>query len=425
MTTAEKLSRYVLPTYARFPVSPVRGQGTWLWDEDGKRYLDFCSGIATCTLGHGHPGLVEALCRQAGKLIHCSNLYQIREQAELAEFMVEQCVQLPGRIFFGNSGAEANDGLIKLARRFGHARPDRDGNPRYEVLTFSRSFHGRTLGSMAATAQTKIQEGFSPLLPGFRYVEFNNASALREAIRPETAAILLEPIQGEGGVHVAERDFLQAADRLRREHDLLLLLDEVQCGLGRAGQMMGWRSIEPAVEPDGISWAKGLGGGFPIGALWVSDRPIDDDATPLFGVLGSGSHGSTFGGNPLACTAAHAVLREVLSNDLPARAVTLEARIRKEIASWNHPGISGVRGKGLLLGVGLNPAALATPDGVFASVHLCNLFADAGLLVPPAGGDTIRLLPPLNVAEEEIDQALAILKSTLDTLLDSPGTNGK
>ncbi len=417
MTAAEKLSRYVLPTYARFPIAPVRGDGASLWDEDGVQYLDFCSGLATCTLGHANLVLTEALHKQARELIHCSNLYHINQQADLAELLVEECVDLPGKVFFCNSGAEANEGLIKLARRFGHARPDKRGNPRYEVLTFSRSFHGRTLGSLAATAQTKIQEGFDPLLPGFRYVDFNDAVALQDAIRPETAAILVEPIQGEGGIHVAQRDFLLAADRLRHAHDLLLLFDEVQCGLGRVGTMAAWRSIEPGIEPDGVSWAKGLGGGFPVGGFWVADRFIGDDATPLFTVMGPGSHGSTFGGNPLACTAAHTVLREVLNRKLPQHALAMEARIRREIDSWKQPGIHEVRGKGLLLGIGLDHPNLSIPEGVLPSVHLCNTLAKAGLLLPPAGGDTIRLLPPLNVTEEKVDEALAILKSTLDSLV--------
>ena len=416
MTTAEKLSRYVLPTYARFPIAPVRGEGTILWDENDVRYLDFCSGLATCTLGHGNAKITETLARQGAELIHCSNLYQIRQQGELAECLVEECVGLPGKVFFSNSGAEANDGLIKLARRFGHARPDKRGQARYEVLTFTSSFHGRTLGSLAATGQTKVQEGFDPLLPGFRHLDFNDALALQEAIRPETAAILLEPIQGEGGIHVAQRDFLLAVDRLCKEHDLLLLFDEIQCGLGRAGNMAGWRTIEPEIEPDGISWAKGLGGGFPIGGFWVSDRFLGDETTPLFTLLGPGSHGSTYGGTPLACAVALTVLGEVLAHGLPQRALDHGARIRKEIASWHHPAITEVRGMGLLLGVGLRTAELTVPEGVAPSIHLSRQLAAGGLLSPPAGTETVRLMPPLTVSEAEIAEALAIFKSVLDAV---------
>lgn len=417
MNIAEKLKKYVLPTYAQFPVAPVRGEGTQLWDADGKRYLDFCSGLSTCTLGHGRNALSEAIAKQAAELIHCSNLYLVDKQADLAECLVEECVKLPGKVFFGNSGAESNDGLIKLARRFGHARPAKDGSARYEVLTFHSSFHGRTLGSLAATGQAKVQEGFDPLLPGFRHLNFNDPDELVAAIRPETAAILLEPIQGEGGIRLAEHDFLLAVDRLCKEHDLLLLLDEIQCGLGRTGTMTCWRRIAPEIQPDAISWAKGLGGGFPIGGFWVSERPIDTDDTPLFSVLGPGSHGSTYGGNPLACAAAIAVMRTVLDNDLPQRALEAESTIRHEIASWNHPGITEVRGMGLLLGVGLDQSRLTIPEGVLPSIHLSRQLATAGLLAPPAGGDTIRLLPPLTVSDDDLAEALKIFKSGLDALL--------
>lgn len=415
MTTAEKHDRYLLPNYARFAITPVRGEGTRLWDENGTSYLDFCSGLATCTLGHGSSKLSEAIAEQARTLIHCSNLYHIPVQADLAEYLVEKCVQLPGRVFFGNSGAEANDGLIKLARRFGHARPDAAGKARYEVLTFTKSFHGRTLGSLAATGQTKVQEGFAPLLPGFRHLPFNDLETLRQSLRPETAAILLEPIQGEGGIFPATPEFLTGVRDLCREHDLLLLFDEIQCGLGRAGDLAGWRTLVPDVTPDAISWAKGLGGGFPIGGFWTSERDIGND-TPLYSLLGPGSHGSTYGGNPLGCAAALAVLQEVVERDLPQRALVCEETIRKEITSWNHPAITEIRGKGLLIGIGIDPAHLNIPGGVLPSVHLCNQLSDMGLLAPPAGPETLRLMPPLTVSDDELKTALGILKAGLEAI---------
>jgi predicted acetylornithine/succinylornithine family transaminase len=416
MTTTEKLSRYVLPTYGRFSIAPIRGEGVWLWDSSGARYLDFCCGIAVCALGHSHPRLTAALSHQAGQLLHCSNLYEIPQQADLAELIVERCVGLPGKMFFSNSGAEANDGLIKLARRFGLATPNKNGDARYEIITFTKSFHGRTLGSMAATGQDKIKEGFAPLLPGFVHVPYNDALSVKEAINHNTAAVLLEPIQGEGGVHVAEPDFLLAVKRLCEDHDLLFLLDEVQCGFGRSGNMMGWRSIVPAIEPDAISWAKGMGGGFPIGGFWVSDRLLSDDTTPLSSVLGPGSHGSTYGGNPFACTASHAVLTEILDHHLPANAADREQQIRREIASWNHPAITQIRGLGLMLGIGLQTELLNAPDGTTPAIHLCTRLMANGLLVPPAGPDTIRFLPPLNLSDEEADHGLSILRATLDEL---------
>ena len=235
MTTTELYKQHVLPTYGRFPLVPVRGAGCRLWDESGVRYLDFCMGIAVCSLGHCHPVLVEAIRHQADRLIHVSNLYQNPLQAELAAEINDHHVRLPGKVFFSNSGAEANDGLIKAARRFGLKRPQPDGSQRYEVVTFLQSFHGRTLGAMSATGQKKIHEGFDPLLPGFRYLPFNDIAALETAVRPETAAILLEPIQGEGGVNSATPEFIRAVANLCKKYDFLLFFDEVQAGFGGLG----------------------------------------------------------------------------------------------------------------------------------------------------------------------------------------------
>jgi acetylornithine/N-succinyldiaminopimelate aminotransferase len=413
MTTAERFHDHVLPTYGRFPLVPVRGDGCRLWDENGRRYLDFCTGIAVCSLGHCHPRLVEAIREQAGRLLHVSNLYQIPLQAELAEEIITHHVRLPGKVFFSNSGAEANDGLIKSARRFGHKRPQADGSPRFEVITFSLSFHGRTLGSLSATAQAKIHEGFDPLLPGFRYLPFNDTAALESGIRPETAAILLEPIQGEGGVNAATPEFLRAVAALCEKHDLLLLFDEVQAGFGRCGDSMAWRMIAPEIEPDGISWAKGMGGGVPIGSFWLSDRVIDDENTALSSLMGPGSHGSTYGGNPLVCAASLAVLREIRERELASHALLMETRIRETVRSWNLPVVEEVRGAGLLLGIRLDPERVPTPEGKTAALVVVGKLMECGLLVPPAGPHTFRLLPPLNVTETEIDEALEIVRDVL------------
>lgn len=417
MNTADRFQQHVLPTYGRFPLAPVRGEGCRLWDENGKRYLDFCTGIAVCSLGHCHPRIVDAIRMQAGNLLHVSNLYQIPQQAELAEEIVTQHVKIPGKVFFSNSGAEANDGLIKSARRFGHKRTQPDGSPRFEVITFTLSFHGRTLGSMSATGQAKIQEGFDPLLPGFRYLPFNDIEALENGIRPETAAILLEPIQGEGGVNMATPEFLRAVASICKKHDLLLLFDEVQAGFGRCGDSMGWRMIAPEIEPDGISWAKGMGGGVPIGAFWLSDRTIDSEGTALSSLMGPGSHGSTYGGNPLVCAASLAVLQEIREQELTANVLLMEVRIRETIRSWKLPIIEEVRGSGLLLGVRLNPDLIPVPEGKTPALVVVTKFMEHGLLAPPAGPNTFRLLPPLNVTESEIDEALAIVKSTLESFL--------
>lgn len=416
MTTTEQFAAFVLPTYARFPVTLVAGHGARVRDDQGRSLLDFCAGIAVCSLGHCHPRVVAAIQRQAAELLHVSNLYQIPQQAALARTIVERHVRLPGRVFFSNSGAEANDGLIKTARRFGHHRPQPGGAPRFEVLTFSRSFHGRTLGSMAATAQTKIQQGFDPLLPGFRYLPFNDAAALRAAVRPETAAVLLEPVQGEGGVNVADPAFLRAAAAVCREHDLLLLFDEVQCGFARCGEAMAWRALAPELEPDGISWAKGLGGGVPIGAFWVSERTVDAQGTPLPALMGPGSHGSTFGGNPLVCAAAQAVLDEIAGHDLAANARRQHQRIRAAIDAWALPAVAGVRGLGLLVGVALDPPAIALHGAATPALAVVNRCLELGLLLPAAGPDTVRLLPPLNVTDAEVDEGLAILRRALECL---------
>jgi acetylornithine/N-succinyldiaminopimelate aminotransferase len=417
MTTPELFANHVLPTYGRFPLAPVRGAGCRLWDENGRSYLDFCMGIAVCSLGHCHPTVVEAIRQQAGELMHVSNLYQPRIQAELAEEINTHHVQLPGKVFFSNSGAESNDGLIKSARRFGLKRPQADGTQRYEVLSFLQSFHGRTLGAMSATGQKKIQEGFDPLLPGFRYLPFNDVAALEQAVRPETVAILLEPVQGEGGVIPATREFLHSLAGLCKKHDLLLLFDEVQTGFGRCGDAMAWRMITPEIKPDGISWAKGLGGGVPIGAFWLSDRAVDEDGTPLSSLMGAGSHGSTYGGNPLVCAAALAVLKEVRTKELAVNAILQEVRIRETIRSWDLPIVTEVRGQGLLLGIALNHELVPVHEGKTPALVVVDKLMDHGLLVPPAGPNAFRLLPPLNVTDAEVDEALSIIRSVLEKLV--------
>ena len=408
---------HVLSTYARFPVTLVRGEGTRVWDDAGKSYLDFCTGIAVCALGHCPPRLVNAIREQAGILMHVSNLYGIPQQEELARIIVEDHVKLPGKVFFSNSGAEANDGLIKTARKFGHTRPQPDGSPRYEVLSFNKSFHGRTLGGINATGQDKVKEGFDPLLPGFRHLPFNDLAALEVGISPITAAILLEPVQGEGGVNVATPEFLRGVAALCKKHDLLLLLDEVQVGFGRCGPTMAWRAIAPEVQPDAISWAKGMGGGFPIGAFWLSDRAVDASGKTLSSLMGPGSHGTTYGGNPLACAASLAVLAEVTEQNLEANVLRQEQRIRETIASWQSPAITEVRGLGLLLGIGLDVTKFAVPEGKLPAAFICGKLLEAGLLVPPAGPETIRLLPPLNVSDAEVDEALSIVQATLSSLI--------
>ncbi len=419
--TAELFARYVAPNYGRFAIDAARGEGCVLWDEEGRRYLDFGGGVAVNSLGHAHPAQVRALGRAAEKMVHCSNLYRPREQALLAAALAERVVGFPGKCFFCNSGAEANEALIKLARRFGEVAPRANGEPRREIVTFTGSFHGRTTGGMAATAQAKIKAGFGPLMPGFKHLPFNDVAALRAGVGEDTVGVLLEPVQGEGGIHVADLEFLGCAADLAREHDLLLMFDEIQCGLGRCGEVNGWQAVGDArgIVPDAISWAKGLGGGFPIGATWFKDRPAGDGR--LCDLLGPGSHGSTYGGSPLASTVGLAVVETILDEGLPGRARELGERIVAAAEGWGSRLVREVRGRGLMLGFVLDPEAVAACDGFAESGRTPALFViDAlhkgGLLTVPAGTDVVRWLPPLTVSDAEVAEALERMEVVLAAL---------
>lgn len=415
-TTAELMNQFVLGNYGRFPVAFSHGEGSYLWDESGKKYLDFATGIAVCSLGHCPEVMVKALSEQSSKLIHCSNLYEIREQAELARFVVEKIMERPGKVFFCNSGAEANDGLIKLARKRAFDKYGKDAG-KNEVITVMQSFHGRTLGGIAATAQEKVKVGFDPLLPGFLHVPFNNCDTLREVVTEKTAAILFEPLQGEGGINPVTPEFVETAAELREKFDLLLMFDEVQCGAGRTGDWCGWRTILEGsgvdVEPDAVSWAKGFGGGFPIGALWASDE--------CEGALGPGTHGSTFGGTPLASAASLAVLEELDESGALENVKRQEARIREAVAKWDLPVLDSLRGVGLILGFVLNSdefseSSALVDSGQTPSLYVVNKAMDEGFLTVPAGEDVVRWLPPLNVSDAEVDEALATFSEVLSSL---------
>jgi len=426
LSTRDLLQRYSVPNYGpgRLELAFARGEGVYIWDEAGNRYLDFGAGIAVCSLGHCHPAAVKAVQEQAATLWHCSNLYGIRNQGLLAEEIVENVVSTAGKVFFANSGAEANEAAYKLARKFGHETPQADGSPRYEVITFNDCFHGRTLAGLAATAQQKVRDGFAPLPEGFVHVPYNDLEAVRAAIKPHTAAILLEPLQGEGGIHPATPDFLRGLAQLCRERNLLLMFDEIQCGIGRLGHPCGWKAIAPDVTPDAVTWAKGLGDGFPIGALWIRDRPVQEGGKALCDVFGPGSHGSTFGGQPVACAAALAVLREIREQRLWENAAAMGRKLVAEIQSWRSPFIADVRGLGLMLGIALNEAALAGVEDFAASkkaasAYLVQKLTAAGLLTIPAGTQVVRLLPPLNITDRDAEEALRILRQVFQSLLPS------
>lgn len=421
------LAEYVLPNYGRYDVWPVRGAGAEVWDRDGKRYLDFAGGVAVCPLGHCHPAVVDALTTQAKTLIHVSNWYCIDKQAELARLLVEDVVQIPGKCFFSNSGAEANEGIIKLARRYGVTRPKLDGTPRYEIITFTGSFHGRTFGAMTATAQEKIHGGFGPLVPGFVYVPFNDIEALKKAVNENTVAILLEPIQGESGVNPATPEFLRAAQEICRSHDMLLMLDEVQCGFGRAGETGGWRAIVPGdeIRPDAISWAKAIGSGYPLGAFWVRDVEIPSAVAPqparLCDLLGPGTHGTTYGGSPLACAVGLATLNTLFQENVCRNSRELGSWIAEQATAWHSPLIRTIRQFGLFIGFELNVERLGQNErlqssGKVASIFLARLLLDAGLMTVPAGPGVVRWLSPLNITRAEAAEALGIMQSVLKGL---------
>ncbi len=383
------MSDHVMNTYARWPVTLVRGEGCRVWDDAGREYLDFVSGIAVNTLGHAHPRLARALCDQAGRMLHCSNLFRIPEQEALAD----RLASLSGldRVFFCNSGAEANEAAIKLARKYWHDR----GSPRRTIITATRSFHGRTLNTLTATGQDKVKTGFDPLPPGFVHVPFGDIAAMTRAVDDHTAAVLLEPVQGEGGVHPADAAWLRAVRKLCKDAGILLMLDEVQTGIGRTGAMFAFEHA--GIRPDVLTLAKGLGGGVPIGAMLARE-----DAAAA---LGPGSHGSTFGGNPLSCRAALAVLDVIEEEGLVANAREQGARLMLGLKALarTRPVIVDVRGAGLLVGAELAVDAAEV-------IARCR---EAGLLLLPAGPKVLRFLPPLNVTAAEIDRALTVLGECL------------
>jgi acetylornithine/N-succinyldiaminopimelate aminotransferase len=387
----------VMETYKRMNIVPTSGKGSWLFDEEGNRYLDFIAGIATSSLGHGHPALVGAIQEQAGELIHCSNLYEIPLQAEVAQTLTEATGF--DKVFFCNSGTEAVEAAIKLARKHAY---ETYGPEKHEVLTFTKSFHGRTYGSLSATGQATYQEAFGPMVPGFTYAPFGNLEAAKEEIGPQTAAVLVEPIQGEGGINVAPEGFLEGLRDLCDEHGALLVFDEVQTGAGRTGHLYAYQGV--GVVPDVLTSAKGLGGGMPVGALLAKEE---------YAVLTPGNHGSTFGGNPLAMTAVKAVLG-VVGDPMFLEEVRFKGTILKNalaVLARRTPG-ANVRGEGLLLGFDLGDPELAKE--VFEKC------LEEGVLVNLIAETTIRLAPPLTVTKTEIRHALDSLRAAVDAALGVP-----
>ncbi len=410
MTSHELYQKYRLRTYADPPFFADYGKGSYLYDEDGNRYLDFGAGIAVNGLGHLHRKWVRRVSKQLRTLVHASNLYGFRIQGLLAKKIADQAG--PGKSFFCNSGAEANEGLIKLARLHGRHKAGGEEGRIYKVVCARNGFHGRTFGGMSATPKANVQDGFRPLLDGFTFAEFNNLDAFRDAVDDQTAAILVESIQGEGGIHPAKPEFLQGLRRLCDERGLLLIIDEVQCGIGRTGSFFAYQHAD--IQPDAIGMAKGLGSGFPIGAFWVSE-PYTDLFQP-------GSHGSTFGGNPLACAAALATLETMEELDLVDKTRLRGRRFLKRLNRlWGYyPDIvQEVRGRGYMLGIATRVPAAPLVDAIRME----------GLLVVPAGPDVIRLLPPLTVKQKELKHCLNILDTVFqkasEDLKKNPSTEAR
>ena len=413
--------KHVVPSYGRFELVLERGAGSYVWDVTGKRYLDLGAGIAVCALGHAHPEITEALIGQSRRLVHVSNLYYHEPQGRLAEALVSLIG--PGKVFFCNSGAEANEGLFKVARKFGHEEG------RFEIITAQNSFHGRTLAGIAATGQEKVKKGFEPAVPGFRQVPFNDLEAVRTAISPATVAILIEGIQGEGGITPASPEYLLGLRQLSDEKKLLLLLDGVQDGHFRTGRFQSFQRILEDVGqasrlsragetaalpflPDGISMAKSLGGGFPIGAFWLRE--------PYANLLGPGTHASTFGGTPLACAVALRILQVIEREDLAGNARLVGDYLKSELlrlAKQYSTVIKAVRGMGLMIGLELehNVAAFSR-NGKAPSLQFVNRLHEAGLLTIPSGQQVVRLLPPLNLQRAEAEEGLSIIESVVSKL---------
>jgi len=388
MNTADKV---IAKTYNRFPIVITKGNGCNLWDSEGKKYMDFVSGIAVCNLGHAHPKVSEALSKQADVLLHVSNLYYTEPQIELAYRLTEN--SFADRVFFCNSGAEANEAAIKLARKY---FKDKGESERYRIVTMEKSFHGRTMATLSATGQDKIRKGFEPVLEGFDYIPFNDIEALRKSIGSSTCAVLLEPIQGEGGVRCPDPDYLRAVRRLCDETEVLLIFDEIQTGMGRTGKFFAYEHF--GIEPDIMTLAKALGNGLPIGAMLASEGVAE--------AFGPGAHASTFGGTPIITAASVQVVKVLLEENLIHHCAEMGVYFKEKLSGLKakHESIVDVRGMGLLLGMKLK----------IEGDTIVNSCMEKGFLINCIQGNILRFIPPLIVEKEEIDALVACLDELLD-----------
>jgi len=387
MNTADKV---IAKTYKRFPIVITKGKGCSLWDTEGKKYIDFVSGIAVCNLGHAHPKISEALSKQADILLHVSNLYYTEPQVELACKLTEN--SFADRVFFCNSGAEANEAAIKLARKY---FKDKGEKERYRIVTMEKSFHGRTMATLSATGQDKIRKGFEPILEGFDYIPFNDIDALQKSIGSSTCAVLLEPIQGEGGVRCPDPDYLKAVRRLCDETEVLLIFDEIQTGMGRTGKFFAYEHF--GIEPDIMTLAKALANGLPIGAMLAREEIAE--------AFGQGTHASTFGGTPIITAASIQVVKVLLEENLIHHCAKMGAYFKEKLSGLKakHESIVDVRGMGLLLGMKLK----------IEGDTIVNSCMEKGFLINCIQGNILRFIPPLIVEKEEIDALVVCLDEIL------------
>ena len=390
----EALKQNLMNTYARFPVTFVRGEGLYAYDEEGRKYADFGSGISVNNLGHCHPAVVKAIAEQAQTLCHCSNLYWSEPQLDVAEYLVKYSGL--DRVFFCNSGAEANEGAVKLARKYFY---DKGRSDQYEIITMKKSFHGRTLATLTATGQDKVKTGFAPLPEDFVYAAFNEFEDLKAKVSEHTCAVMLEPVQGEGGIYPAEKDYLEQVAAFCKEKGLLLIFDEIQCGMGRTGTMFAYEQY--GVKPDIVTNAKALGGGLPFGAFIASEE--------VAASFGPGSHGSTFGANPVAASASRAVFEVMEKEDMLSHVKTVGADLRDRLLELKEEFpevIKDVRGLGLMLGMEVTCGASAVVNACF----------DNGVVLLSAGPDVVRFLPPFIITEKDVDFLTETLKKAVNSI---------
>ena len=391
--TKQQENKYLMKTYKRYDVSVKKSKGQYVWDEDGKKYLDFFSGISVCSFGHGNPAVISAIKKQLDLFVHCSNVYYSKPQVEVAKALLDKSFK-NGRVFLANTGAEANEGAIKIARKWGSDHPLKDGTKRYEIIAFKNSFHGRTLATLAATGQEKFHVPFKPLQQKFVFAEFNNIDSVKKLINKNTVAVMIELVQGEGGINIADKKFVKDLRKLCDDKNLLLICDEIQCGLARTGKTFAWQHY--GIKPDIFTLAKAIANGLPLGAV-VADKKVAE-------VFNYGDHGSTFGGNPVSCAAAVATLKLItpkLLKDVTDKSKYFVKKLNELKKKFSC--IKEVRSLGLLVGVELD----------FAGKDIVEFCIAKGLLINCTQGNVLRFLPPFVITKKDIDKAIKILEDAI------------